>query len=264
MEQEDLYYHYCSVSSFFKIITNKTLWLSDADYMNDHAELKWIDTVMNKILKEKNNQLKKEYDRLEHKKHYFISFSKEKDILSQWRCYADDGQGVAIGFNFSKAGIYSRSSFVVDENSLTSKIGYEDIRYDERIEASIRDIVSSEGVNSSALFIKELATMIKHPSFQEEKEVRLIYTPENTNQSIEKNKYIDYPLKNISGPSFRESNHQIIPYYEYKFDCQNNSSIISEVVLGPKCKLKEKDLKKFLEANKFLKTDIISSKSTYR
>ena len=30
---------------------------------------------------------------------YFCCFSESSDLLSQWRAYGNDGQGVAIGFN---------------------------------------------------------------------------------------------------------------------------------------------------------------------
>ena len=34
-----LLYHYCSVETFFKIITNQTLRLTNIQYMNDSEEL---------------------------------------------------------------------------------------------------------------------------------------------------------------------------------------------------------------------------------
>lgn len=33
---------------------------------------------------------------------YIACFSKEGDVLSQWRSYADDSRGVSIGFDLNK------------------------------------------------------------------------------------------------------------------------------------------------------------------
>lgn len=49
---------------------------------------------------------------------YISCFSKESDILSQWRAYADNGKGVSIGFDLEK--------LVKEDNLLISEIIYED------------------------------------------------------------------------------------------------------------------------------------------
>ena len=38
----DIIYHYCGVRAFREIISTKELWLSDAYYMNDYAEHRWL------------------------------------------------------------------------------------------------------------------------------------------------------------------------------------------------------------------------------
>ena len=46
---EDIIYHYCSVESFFNIITSKVLWLSDIEYMNDRLEGQWSNEIFKNL-----------------------------------------------------------------------------------------------------------------------------------------------------------------------------------------------------------------------
>lgn len=43
-------YHYCSVETFFSIITNKCLRLSDLNKTNDYMEKKWVLKLIDKLL----------------------------------------------------------------------------------------------------------------------------------------------------------------------------------------------------------------------
>ena len=116
-------YHYCSVETLLSIIQNKTIWLSDASKTNDSSELKYIfdfftatvDVILesygnkyNDLIKEKVRKIINStmeglvYDKIriaKYKKNFICCFSEAKDLLSQWRAYANDGNGVAIGFS---------------------------------------------------------------------------------------------------------------------------------------------------------------------
>lgn len=56
MAEKRIVYHYCSIETFFAIITNKCLRLSDLNKTNDYMEKKWtlklIDSVLIKSLKD--------------------------------------------------------------------------------------------------------------------------------------------------------------------------------------------------------------------
>lgn len=272
ISKQRILYHYCSVESFFQIIKSKTLWLSDAEYMNDSKEIIWIDEVVQKTIQElkketdyKENALKLEvaYKKLKHEKNYIISFSEEEDLLSQWRGYADDSAGVAIGFDISLFKIPPRTRTVSQTtgkkaNSDVVRLGYVQVNYEKNIiKNEITKLIEDVDFDSdiSALLVKESAISTKHFSFQEEKEVRIIYTPDDNPQNQAR--------YNISEKKFRCSNKQIIPYFEFSFDSEILASLISQVILGSKCKLKEKDLKDFLNSNGFENTIIQKSESSY-
>ena len=119
----NILYHYCSIDTMLKILQNYCIWLSDAEKTNDKSELRYFAEQMEKMLLnivesykgEVNNELltliktvlKKAIESVylgsaytvQNTKNYFCCFSESSDLLSQWRAYGNDGQGVAIGFN---------------------------------------------------------------------------------------------------------------------------------------------------------------------
>ncbi|WP_346867458.1 DUF2971 domain-containing protein [Clostridium sp. UBA1353] len=107
---------------FIAIISNKSLRLCDLSKTNDYMERKWIlNNLEDSLIKafEKNEifiNLKEDYcydkgihnrlafilDMLKHyveSSIYITCFSRNGDLLSQWRAYGDNGKGVSIGFN---------------------------------------------------------------------------------------------------------------------------------------------------------------------
>ncbi len=119
-------YHYCSVETFYDIISGRTLRLSDIDKSNDYMERKWLQRfILETALEEYDKKpfaIDFSYDGKRYEgrdavsklmngemketgQHWFddfityaICFSEKEDSLSQWRGYADDGYGVNIGF----------------------------------------------------------------------------------------------------------------------------------------------------------------------
>lgn len=269
-------YHYCSVDTLFKILRSKKLWLFNAKFMNDELEVKWIDTVVNQSKCSLNSphfdDVISVYNNLQEKEHYFTSFSQEKDRLSQWRGYADDGKGVAIGFSISKMydflGLISKSqgthTQIGKTKTTTSKVGFEYLIYEESqqlilIRQVFDGVKTGVDIKPSAMMLKEMATTFKHPSFEEEQEVRITYTPDNN-----KNEEADYILKKISEKKYRTQDDKILDYYELDFHCEHISLIIPEVVIGPKCKLSKSVFTEFLQSNGFTATKISYSSSSYR
>lgn len=110
---EKLVYHYCSVETFCKIITNKELWLTDVTKSNDSKELqiayeKLKDEFDKRIKKCNKNsddkiplikcrELLDSFD-INDMLFHICCFSTKRDSLSQWTMYADNATGVAIGF----------------------------------------------------------------------------------------------------------------------------------------------------------------------
>jgi hypothetical protein len=265
-DQSDLIYHYCSVDSFFKIIESKSIWLSDSDYMNDSYEGKWVDKLVENALsrigkQDKISEFKKNYNNEKAKKYYLFCLSKNGDQLSQWRGYADDGKGVAIGF--------SRKSLNLPE-AIEFPIGIIDLIYDEK--EQVRNINTAieqlSNIKADINLLKNFSIWFKNSSFMEENETRIVHTPKNNLDALElpdrSKEYLKIISKNISKLQFRVSNSDLIPYVSYGFKCRFHSSLIPSIILGPKCILKENDLTVFLKSNGLENTIISASKSSYR
>lgn len=108
----EILYHYCNLQAFMSIIKTKQLWLTDPRSMNDSTECWWYMTVLKDVLSELYKKENIDVARLNeiHQMAYangsfrkfLTSFSEEENSLSQWRGYADDGRGFAIGFDVKK------------------------------------------------------------------------------------------------------------------------------------------------------------------
>lgn len=270
---KNIIYHYCNVESFRAIIQNKTLWLSSVYNLNDYKEIHWIkDKVTKKIeeLKNNNNFFKyKAFEKLYTKQLpsvYIASFSQGDDLLSQWRAYANDGFGVAIGFNVD----YFKSNCLVH----TTEVLYDEVEQEKEIEKilepleEISNTIDFESHKFKSLCkeiiseINNLSAKSKNELFIEEQEVRLIHNPIIIDDK-ENKKFIF--KDNLSDMKFRSVCGNLIPYFELKFDENlDGTPPILEIIKGPKNKFIDQEVKIFLSNNGFYEVEIKNSKSSYR
>lgn len=115
LSQNKYVYHYCSVETFLSIIQNSCLWMGNIRHSNDLTERA---SLINALCMELSQTLSPnlspppEAIRLNnfitlfqntaqgmYNPCYATCFSFQPDLLSQWRGYADNGAGVAIGFH---------------------------------------------------------------------------------------------------------------------------------------------------------------------
>lgn len=266
-------YHYCNVESFRAIIQNKTLWLSSVYNLNDYKEIHWIkEKVLSKLEQYTNRFSFNKFNKFQQLYNnqlpnvYIASFSKGEDLLSQWRAYANDGHGVAIGFNTD---YFKQNPLVV-----TNEVLYDEYMQEELINEILEplldindniDINSLDFLNICEQIIEQLNNLSaksKNELFKEEDEVRLIHSPiiiddEENQKFIFKN--------NLSTMMFRPVCGSLIPYFEFKFDKEiEEVPAILEIVKGPKNKFIDQEIKIFLSNNGFYNVKIKSSKSSYR
>lgn len=112
--KNNLVYHYCDLATLEKILSSKVIWATEGSFLNDTKELhqardlicnlldRWpTNTALQKAPERIALALRKEID--DPVVHGFVaSFSEDGDLLSQWRAYADNGCGVALGFEVTK------------------------------------------------------------------------------------------------------------------------------------------------------------------
>jgi hypothetical protein len=108
----DIIYHYTNDVGLRGIMETGLIWLSDIFYLNDPSELRHGVSLAVDILNRKSESGPPEskvfakhftdffQSGMQETAHYFVcSFSLDDNDLGQWRAYADNGRGYAIGFD---------------------------------------------------------------------------------------------------------------------------------------------------------------------
>ncbi|WP_313387289.1 DUF2971 domain-containing protein [Rhodospirillum rubrum] len=280
-----------------KIIDSKEIWLSDACYMNDSKEIFWSydkieDAISNfkinseeeislinrlKYILEKNKIIRQDVKTNDSENQFatlgkpsvsscFIGcFSSGGDILSQWRAYADDGQGVAIGFDPVSFGLDLRPGHQSRDEK--SAIGLCPVVYDrdqqiQLINEKIKKLIDDNSDNDMdqkcaecAEMLLSIGTSFKNNAFSEEKEWRIIHRPVR----LLEGKFEG----NIADIQYRASAKSVIPYIPFSFNLRKTPPIL-EIILGPKNDSEYLIMKDFLNKSGFTGVKIKKSKASYR
>ncbi len=301
-----------------KILQNNTIRVSDSRKTNDYSETQWIitgfkDFVINNIVNDKElnniygNYRLKYYFKSELEniiKNIFINnskyifsyvtcFTEEPDLLSQWRGYGDNGQGVSIGFDkdtlieFSKDGLnFNFIKIIYDKNEQNYLMkffsdvieAYKQVQIDDNIDQLFFEFI--QDIGSRISIIRSESPRFKNSAFLEEKEWRLIINNylsnyncgyENddiTTGDLEENysSIASYNSGFIRSPlKFTYREDTIVPYFDLNFEKIKNK-LIKKIYLGPKCTIDIIDLKLFLESFGYdiQSIDIEKSSATYR
>lgn len=302
-------YHYCSLQTFQKIMENKSIWLSDVSKSNDSKELAWIKSECQHYLmkswieyleaKKANNsflsvstkdfeefnkalELIKENDA---SKCWVFCLSEKKDDLGQWRGYADDGQGVAIGFQSDLFKLIEKIAYIADkdEELYFRKVKYsqKDIKaflYDYAGLREINEDLSSEEVleiyKKVAVLTIWNAPFFKNEKFKDEKEWRVAYSTNMLDMLNGKKPGISNEKNHLSNAVSLEKygyiikNGDLVSHLEMELPILNN--VISSITLGPKCKVNPLELKLYLTSigmykdNKGKPIKVLQSQASYR
>lgn len=273
-KENDLIYHYCDSNAFFAICTNRKLWMNDLHSMNDFMELHWGYSIWEQSANTRIEKYGKEFlDEIDEVIHFsgFQSlllancFSTDKDVLSQWRAYADDGKGYVIGFNAKELlGLPIRALQVLydKERQIKEATATIDALY------QLKQEDSNEFKTFCNVFGYDLSAF-KNPAFIEEKEIRLIHLLD-FKKSNDFMKLVDkggiYFGEDRKGEEIKFRIKQDIPTPYIELDFSNNNKInpIKEVVIGPKNEVMKTAIRIFLETIGIEKVEINKSNASYR
>ncbi len=236
-------YHYTSQRGLLSIISNKCIWATNIQYLNDATEFAYAKDL---VIKEVQSLLESEVtDDIKVFLVYFMklvssssrgvsictcSFSTKGDQLSQWNGYCPDGNGFSIGFDFNSPDLRTlleEQHFVLlpciykpDEQLETIRAFIQ--RYRENYQNQPQESNQSARISATLTdlpteFLK-LAPQLKHPAFTQENEWRLISGP---------------ILPNDERLRFRQGKSMLIPYIDVKLARDHEPMYISEVIVGP-------------------------------
>lgn len=318
LNELDVIYHYCSIDTFLNIIKNSTIRMSDVGKSNDYMETKWlldyfedevirqyqenpiklndgyicglndIETIKFLVRNEKEKMLKAT-DQL----FYISCFSENGDKLSQWRGYADDGNGVSIGFKTKGLRSLSENEELLILRKVTypskkttpneimdyAKEFLSDI-YNALINNETKDIFLNRNSSSYVLMLSSIILQLdsvfyKNPEFQEEEEWRLVLNDELSKYGTDWNYWYNDEKENTLGEfnqcfpkglEFKSTRKKIISYFDLSFKGRKDE-IIDKIIIGPKSEIEESDVHQVLSYYGYNASNDISiekSKSTYR
>lgn len=277
MIENDLVYHYCTVETFQKMMEQRKLRLSDVEKSNDYAERRWLPEMIGRHFDGQARARKSPefpglrivdvMERLmQREKLYAACFSEKADLLSQWRAYAMDGRGVAVGVDRRGLECAARQG-----GSLRFlKICYDRERQEQYAQRAAEYML--ENVRMGAELPHAAASVcgeetvkfgiMKNPAFEEEQEWRLCVTsvPECADGNA-----VKADRSRISEIQIYYSNHRLISYRDFSFP-DHTESWIRRIVLGPKCRLSEEDVEMCLAVWGYDSgcIEICRSQATYR
>jgi hypothetical protein len=253
LEPPSIIYHYTNDVGLKGILETGQLRLTDIFNLNDPSELSHgfshAVKILNRMAAEGPpesklfcRQFSDFYENgLQESAHYFVcSFSSCGDDLGQWRAYADNGRGYALGFEAKSL----EDSFVKkiedakqnDSNSCTFHVTYdetilEDIHkniiecmfelismpLDRGLDnATIKAYMGSLSVSLS-VYVLQAALFFKHKAYKNESEYRFLQIHRG-----------DVPPPEVKR---RFSSYELVKYRE--FDWKAGPNVLKKIVVGP-------------------------------
>jgi hypothetical protein len=237
----NLVYHYTTPSGLLGIVSTSCVWLTDLEFMNDTEEIQYARSGVVAELRRRvagfddppedgyktaegsrafvaktiADELERRSGKTWHV--YGACFCEDGDLLSQWRGYSGSA-GYAIGFKAAYLTGISRNS----EGNF-ARVEYGTSAAKDSIDAMLEEITPGPGgtghpnAKANILLMKRALpqlSLIKHPSFSEEREWRLTFTSWGLHGRVK----------------FRAGNFGITPYVETEI---NLEQAIAEIIVGP-------------------------------
>ncbi len=241
--EADILYHYTDQKGLLGILESRCLWATEIQYLNDAQEFWYafdiaereinnrLDQTKEIKVKTKLEALNDEMGTLSGISLFVSSFSQRQDSLSQWRSYVGSQPGFALGFDVSELKRIGEKA----EFSLQSCL-YQPSEQSQKLQEIIDKAMSVDFNTVSGYvdpdnpnlihvlkmggdFLDNLiitAPLLKHTSFEDEKEWRLI-------SNIKRNPNV----------KFRPGQSMITPYTEIKLELDGYLSSLKQIIIGP-------------------------------
>lgn len=283
-------YHYCSNAAFYSITTSRKLRLSLLTMSNDAKEgwhaVEMVERLLPGEFKHRDAAIEKLKVVMNMLSALGFCLSERGDVLSQWRGYADDAKGVAIGFSrdalekaidqFSSERLIVRLAPVAYGQEFLETLMKDDLapiiqhfnagKMNTPVrglsllalsESELRKEQETLQKASSELYwmlmrLANYAYMVKSPFFAEEKEWRLLSLV-----TVQDGKLA------LDAPGFVASADGLKPYREFpeeRFD----PKLITKVIIGPRHQTPTHVMRLFLDSIGFQHVELTRSNGTYR
>ncbi|MGQ7844879.1 DUF2971 domain-containing protein [Granulosicoccus sp. 3-233] len=251
---EEYLYHYTGAGSLPHILIKdgggkSTLYATHMRFLNDESEFLTGLAVLNEVLESHSDKLNIDREFLEYliqtfekKKdgmplagHYVTCFSSALGLVDQWRGYADQGLGFALGYKQadlkSMDERYENVHFlqcIYDEDKQIEAVSQAIETEFAELPANISTDKEVHGFVRNALYPRRFSNIaiqllrIKHPAYKQEQEWRLIVAPRKKSKSKLAGIGQFKPKLN-----FRSNSRGLVPYYKVKMPD------LQRIVVGP-------------------------------
>ncbi|MGC1860009.1 MAG: DUF2971 domain-containing protein [Methylocystis sp.] len=245
-------YHYTNDVGLKGILETGQIWLTDIFNLNDPSELSHgfshVVNILNCRAVDGPPESKtfsqligafRTHGGIQAAAHYFVSsFSSTGDDLGQWRAYADNGRGYALGFDARELeNAFTKDGDIPIPSNSTFSINYNDGKlaelHEELVESMFHLIslprgrsLSREGIHE---YMDELLALLsmhalraglffKHEAYNNEKEYRFMQIHR-----------ADVPPPEVK---FRTRPHSLVKYREFNWR-RLAAGALKEIVIGP-------------------------------
>lgn len=317
-----LIYHYAANPKGFGILNDKEIRLSDIRKSNDYEEMTLLyPYIFDEILiifrnspfefkydGQKGEEAMKSlltiteriiYDKIESGDftNFVVCFSEQSDLLSQWRGYANNGQGISIGFSKEllkrkcdqdKSIIRLEKVVYITEkqhNEITRKKAFEAIEELRGLRKWIVQNMTNDDSSpdtDSLLYFNFIGLVegfmtdslkYKQIGFKEEKEWRLFLK----DKAYKNPEWVVGENSEMCGPNgfnetlsflrnkilFNVTDDNISPYVPLSFS-DIGEDIIKAIWIGPKSHITERDMKLYLVQHRYKNVKLFFSNTSYR
>lgn len=217
----DVVYHYCGPEALAGIVQFRQIWATSAHHLNDLSERIFAGDLLRSIAKELALKSRSGFEFFEatpaallveravESISYVSCFSKNGDLLSQWRAYSPSTGGFAVGIRTSSlasGGDWLFGQCEYDRSSQTEAV--KSILHDHpRLldPSSSLDQLTDASDPEVSSFIAALLTLVpllKHPGFREEAEWRVVRGPIEAENHEPSSVYLARPSFRTSGSTW--------------------------------------------------------------
>jgi len=257
IQAPEMLWHYTNADSLESILTTKSIYSTQFNYLNDPSEIKLFARIAQHIASQRSKDLPtiKENELIETPEQYkaawwniikdldeiLISnpicvtcFSESNDLLGQWQAYADNCKGYAIGISTEwlnnqtiSEGFPFRLLKVIyhpkEQIKLISRVL--DLVIDEAssILSEVEEKDLEETLNLMIDLIRKLAAeispIVKHPAYSDEREWRLLSFGNPMNVRSVKGNFVQFNTINLNDT---RKGH---PFREIRIGPGNNTKI---------------------------------------
>lgn len=243
-------FHYTNMAGLLGILTSEEMWFTSIFHLNDPSELAHGFAMARRTLTEEAQR--------EHKiaqyfcavmmnllddaptvfLHFIGSFSRASNDLGQWRAYADNARGVAIGFSPKLFQIVENSDELsLSEKTFVARVDYDPANCARNFQRAVRHAVGIAVRNDCYVrsdaerkrFVREMTVQLappliwysstsKHAAYAHEQETRLIIVNDREK------------LDPITRTRARRSN--LVPYIPSPFRVREKGALM-KIMVGP-------------------------------